>query len=876
MTTQPELKAAAEVYHELGMSIIPFYINEQADANGVHEKKPRIDAYAKWQTTPQTDEEFKALDWSGCNGFGILLGKQTKDNRYLAVIDYDTKNNKKTPEEREAYQKAVTKGKEIFDAFPTTTKEKTVNEGLHKLYWSKVKPKTDGSYHDTAALELLGENKLCVMRPSYGYSNIGSDVITEVESLEETFYSILKQHGFSRNEESEFQNQQDAYSFEIGKIVDLSKLTKQANGYEYQGPHPIHDSTTEHNFCVNIKTGTWFCFRHNSGGGVLQYLAMREGIIKCEQAKKGALRGKKFHDTLELAVANHLLDEKVLTQSEINPVILAKDIMGDYVFVVEKETNELFFYDATEGIYSNATEQLIKREIAIRLDENFKSRYYTEIKEFIIGIAPLVKMDSASPEILPIKNGLLNTLTKELTEYTPEAYVTNKLTEVTLNPTELIHVWRDFLDQVLPNKTQQKQLQQLIGHCLYKKIVTETCPILLGKGANGKTIVLLTITKFLGGSKNVSSHSIQQLCYDKFTTGEIKGKIANICADLPHKEILNTAIFKALMSGDSVQAYIKHVQKTGSFTPTCKYIFSANQTPPVSTEEDCFAWYRRFVFMDFNVTFTGEKAKPRQELLDSLSTPAVFSEILNWALDGLAELIKDGDITDRPTVEQIRLQYIRRSDTALAYFEDKVTITDDSSDYVFVDWWFRDYVTYCHINKLKAKTQGEFINTVKQHLPGAEKTRIRPDYEKGELKPNPLAAWRYVKVVPSVPSVPTSKNKRPKTKKNTLDKFPVLDGLVQKASTSDTPDTQKPKQDPEKSAAPGDSQTKPTWYAKDIPAGEKCDCGKAPVTKEILTPQGDTLKRCEECLKKMRLQFSEAVWKPGYPDMQSYDGEIVP
>jgi len=164
LTEQQELIAIAEGYHELGMSIIPFYINPQAESNGVHDKKPKIITYAKWQTTPQTDDEFKALDWKGCNGFGILLGKQTKDNRYLVVVDYDTKNNFKTPEERENYQKAVTKGKEIFDVFPTTMTEKTVNEGLHKLYWSKTKPKTDGSYHDVAALELLGENKLCVAR----------------------------------------------------------------------------------------------------------------------------------------------------------------------------------------------------------------------------------------------------------------------------------------------------------------------------------------------------------------------------------------------------------------------------------------------------------------------------------------------------------------------------------------------------------------------------------------------------------------------------------------------------------------------------------------------------------------------------------------
>ena len=35
----------------------------------------------------------------------------------------------------------------------------------------------------------------------------------------------------------------------------------------------------------------------------LQYLAMKEGLIQCQQAKKGALRGKKFRETIELAVS---------------------------------------------------------------------------------------------------------------------------------------------------------------------------------------------------------------------------------------------------------------------------------------------------------------------------------------------------------------------------------------------------------------------------------------------------------------------------------------------------------------------------------------------------------------------------------------------
>jgi hypothetical protein len=67
------------------------------------------------------------------------------------------------------------------------------------------------------------------------------------------------------------------------------------------------------------------------------------------------------------------------------------------------------------------------------------------------------------------------------------------------------------------------------------------------------------------------------------------------------------------------------------------------------------------------------------------------------------------------------------------------------------------------------------------------------------------------------------------------------------------------------------SESKPVFYAKDIPAGEKCDCGKFAVTKEILTPTGDTLKRCQECFEDLHAKFPGADWKQGYEELPDYE-----
>jgi len=64
---------------------------------------------------------------------------------------------------------------------------------------------------------------------------------------------------------------------------------KTANGY--QGANPFHGSATGSNFCINEHSNTWFCFRHNSGGGALELYAVSNGIIDCEDAGRGCLDG---------------------------------------------------------------------------------------------------------------------------------------------------------------------------------------------------------------------------------------------------------------------------------------------------------------------------------------------------------------------------------------------------------------------------------------------------------------------------------------------------------------------------------------------------------------------------------------------------------
>ena len=84
----------------------------------------------------------------------------------------------------------------------------------------------------------------------------------------------------------------------------------------YLGQHPIHGAQTGHNFSLNINKNVWRCFNHYSGGGVLNWIAVQEGIIDCIEAQPGFLRGEKFKKTVEIAKKKYGLKTKINYKTE--------------------------------------------------------------------------------------------------------------------------------------------------------------------------------------------------------------------------------------------------------------------------------------------------------------------------------------------------------------------------------------------------------------------------------------------------------------------------------------------------------------------------------------------------------------------------------
>jgi putative DNA primase/helicase len=371
-----------------------------------------------------------------------------------------------------------------------------------------------------------------------------------------------------------------------------------------------------------------------------------------------------------------------------------------------------------------------------RLDENTKTRYYPEIENFITNSAPLTEMN-VQPELLVVENGVLNVLTRELKPFSSDQYLTQKL-NIKYDPEAKYPAIQKFLSEILEEK-QRQIAQEYLGYCLYRKITHHVCLLLQGPGRNGKSKLLELNTNLLG-KDNVSSQTIQSLCYNRFSLAELHHKLANISADLPSKELSNTGTFKMIVGGDRLPGEHKH-KDPFNFDNYAKLMFSCNTIPPIANTEACLAFYARFIILEFKQTFTGKKAD--KKLIEKLTTPTELSGYLNYALEGLRRLEERQDFTEDKSLEETEKAYIKLSNSCQAYINERIIVTDEHSDYVFTDVLYRDFITYCHKEKLQTHPKAAFTKAMQEFCNGAEKTRIRVD--EGESK-GYFQAWRFIKL----------------------------------------------------------------------------------------------------------------------------------
>ena len=383
------------------------------------------------------------------------------------------------------------------------------------------------------------------------------------------------------------------------------------------------------------------------------------------------------------------------------------------------EVQQVFYaaeqhYRYEGGVYREMTEmqaQKITRDSMIPRETKMSQITDAE-KQWRLLIQRSIHELNSNPYIINLKNGLYNVLEETLIPHTPDYYSTVQL-NVSFNPEAKCPRFLQYLDEVI-DRDQIPLIQEMMGYFLVPVTRGQKCFVIVGEGGAGKSQLLLVLNDILLGKENVSNVSWQAL-NERFKTAELFGKLANIFADLPTKNIDDNGIFKALVGEDYLTVEKKN-KNPFSFQSTARLLFSCNSIPRnYGDRSDGF--YRRLIIIRFDHAVPEEKKDP--DLLDKLRLEA--DGIFLFALDGLKRLMRNRYRFSETAANREELQQYREdSDSVLSFVKDCCLTGDDSYVCGSTDL-FNAYKTYCEESGMKPYSQRKFIQQMLCSCPGVEK-----------------------------------------------------------------------------------------------------------------------------------------------------------
>jgi len=264
--------------------------------------------------------------------------------------------------------------------------------------------------------------------------------------------------------------------------------------------------------------------------------------------------------------------------------------------------------------------------------------------------------------------------------------------EYPYNPNVRSSEWEDFLNTVTNNDDKKIcLLQELAGYVLFPDNRLQKCAVLIGSGANGKSVFLNVLTKIFG-SQNVSNVEMSSLSQD-FQVIQLMNSMLNISAETRTNVAGAESKFKQITAGDEISACYKGKDYI-TFRPRAKMFLACNEY--VKSSDTTEGWTRRFCFVDFPMHFVElpNPNNPEERLIDrdiesKLTTPDQLSAIFNWILSGYVMLKNCGYFSEPDDQKQITEEFKELSNPLIEFAKELHISGEISNNQLYLrykDW----------------------------------------------------------------------------------------------------------------------------------------------------------------------------------------------
>ncbi len=410
---------------------------------------------------------------------------------------------------------------------------------------------------------------------------------------------------------------------------------------------------------------------------------------------------------------------------------LIKDLGGEEFLVCDDDL--LYMYDHERGVWEALEDDVVRRIIMGYAGAKvFKGK----LKDGTIKTAAL-KMGSKSSDgilrcakIALSSTGFFDTAPRgvcfsnkflifdadgegRLIDHAPENKARHRF-EFSYRSDRRTGSWLKFLAEIFCGDDDADQkvefIRQFMGMCLLGGATShDTCPILLGEGANGKSVLLTVLSKaFPEGT--ISSIPPQRWGHEYYAAA-LAGKMLNVVTEMPERDIINADATKAVISGDPVIGR-NPAGRPFSFRPRAGHVFAANRLPGSIDYSDGF--FRRWVILKFNRNFEDEGIKKeRSSLVDELSVE--LPGIVCWAIEGAAKVIKAGGYTSVPDSSSVVKKQWRSSvDQIATWLEESAEMAEEEDEYAYVFELYRNYIGWTTRTGHKQMSKTRFTERLKR------------------------------------------------------------------------------------------------------------------------------------------------------------------
>lgn len=318
--------------------------------------------------------------------------------------------------------------------------------------------------------------------------------------------------------------------------------------------------------------------------------------------------------------------------------------------------------------------------------------------------------DPASANLIAFRNGVYNIEDDSFMDLRPGHVMTNMI-NWDYNPAAYFEDTNTVLNNISCNAKEIRMLlEEMIGYCMYRRNELGKAFILTGDGSNGKS-TFLNMLKNMLGENNTSVLDLKKLA-DRFSTVMLFGKLANIGDDISDEYLTDTAEFKKIVTGETIDAEQKGQPKF-EFKPYVKLLFSANNIPRIGRGRDSSAILRRLVIVPFNARFTKDTMgnKFNFKIGDGLNSQESMEYLITLGLKGLKRVLENQEFTTSTMMQKELEEFEETNNPVLGFFRDtdKEDIINEATRDVY-----RQYTTYCNENSLQAMSSGEFSKQVKK------------------------------------------------------------------------------------------------------------------------------------------------------------------